>query len=150
MDRLLPFAYGSLGSLLLLDADLTLYDLALDFGKLMEIPLGDADNDAAAREAELACWLFNRLTFNTDFEDDPDDHRDAFEAFGPIAPGEIFGWEPPFQISVEDNALGKFTVTGLIERTIPLGPLQLHRIFRDQIEAARFGGQTLNRTVGAA
>lgn len=149
IDRLVPFAYSSLGSVLLTDGNLTLYDLGLEFSKLAIIPLTIPSEDMRQLEPNLARRLRNRLSFIAGLDTDIDDHLEASRELGPIGIGDVFGWEPPFQVVVDEtNKLHKFTITDLITRTQALGPLELHRTFRDELEAAKYLGETFVRNIG--
>lgn len=149
IDRLVPFVYSSFGSILLIDGSLTLYDLDLNFSKLMVTPLAPSSESAVFLDRYVAHSLHISMTFFPVLEGDIDYHAEGIKKFGPIGIGEVFGWEPPFQVVMDEtNQLQKFKITELIARFQTLGPLEYHRTFRDEVEAAKYLGETFIRNIG--
>jgi hypothetical protein len=152
IDRMVPVAYTSLGSILLLDGSLTAHDLDLELRRLTRFPML---RDAEAL-TDVDTWVAQRLradmTFVRHDRSDVDYHARAVRKHGPLQPGEVFGWEPPFDLS--DVApmkprppLRKFTLADRIARLQSLFPLEYHRSFANIFEAVPYGGQTFIRQV---
>ncbi|MEN8952689.1 GAD-like domain-containing protein [Planktotalea arctica] len=145
IERFVPFAYTSHGTILITDGSSTLHDLDLAFSKLTVI----RGQDSRPLDQRLTFSIEVSMRYLKQSKHDVDHHAKAVRAFGPLHLGEVFGWEPPFQVTLDaSHQIGKFTIADRIAQLQAIGPLEYHRAFRDEIEAAQYGGDSFIRCVG--
>lgn len=150
IDRLVPYAYSSTEAILLTDGTFTRYDLDMNFSRLTVSAFDTSAGQTPNLDAHLVRSILAGMTFEPYFDTDVDFHAEGEKAFGQIKSGEAFGWEPPFQVVMnETNQLQKFDIAQLVARLQAIGPLELHRAFRNEIDAAQYGGVTFVRTIGS-
>lgn len=146
--RMVPYAYSSSGDILLTNGTLETFSIALpasEFktGRYNPPPAGAPEIDfylAHSLNVYLDAAFIEMMGFDL--------HAESAAELGALAPGEIFTYSPPLQQMAEGSTLVKAPILETIENIQASGPLELHRTFNDELEAARYQGQTFVRTIG--
>lgn len=154
IDQMMPVAYTSDGSILLLDESQSSHHLDLELRRLTKDRMMRYGEPLTDVDTWVVQVLQAGMTFVRHHKSDVDIHAVAVRKHGPLQPGEVFGWEPPHALKGAAPpgprpALHKFLLADRISRLQSLYPLEYHRSFANIAEAVPYGGETFIRHIGS-
>lgn len=152
LARLVPYAIGSVGDILLTENTLRSMCIHTSMSRLSIGRFNPPSSGATNVDFFLAHALSSRCEdFAAGAADDL--HVNCVARHGAPALGEMLGWEPALQLAeqVSETRKSKLKTFNALERIAylrDLAPLELHRMFKDLFEAVPYGGETFVRFVG--
>lgn len=122
-NRLIVYAMGSFGQLIMCDGTATSYNVTPQLSEFTEGKF----NPPPSGEDYLDYFLAHVLKLGTvtpRYIDKYDRHNDAVAKLGPLGQGEMFTWVPALQIAKEGNKIEKVDAEIQLSILQELGPLK--------------------------